>query len=271
MAKIIINADDFGISTGVNEAVIKMHIEGNLTSASLMVTANYASDAVNKAKENPSLEVGLHFNLTTGKSVLHPISLPLLVDKDGRFKLGFVKLLLCSIFQRKAFLRQVEAEMKGQIGLLKAFGLKPSHIDGHRHVHYIFGVFKIAENIAMEEGINRIRVINESLLQAFKLRLFPPFSGLVKWFVLRFLGLFNGSVSYTKTRSIPYFFSIVYSCKITNELVQKFKLKNGFSSVEFMLHPSMKELDIKGEIEYEKPHLTSKFREKELHFIKPKL
>jgi predicted glycoside hydrolase/deacetylase ChbG (UPF0249 family) len=244
-----------------------MYKEKNLTSASLMVNANYTKDAVQKSLENPELKVGLHFNLTTGKSVLHPISLPLLVNQEGKFKNGFVKLLLLSIFKRQEFLHQVEAEMKAQIEILKSFGISPSHIDGHRHIHYIFGIFEIAKTLSKQYQISRIRIINESLLSTLKLSPKFPISGLIKWLVLRFLGLFNGS----RNIKAPYFFSIIHSCQISNKILQKFELNPNFDEVEIMLHPSIKELDINSVIEYEKSHLTSQLRTLELNFIKPKL
>ena len=267
MTKILVNADDFGISKGVNEAVIEMHKEGNLDSASVMVTGKYFGDAIEKAKANKSLKVGLHFNLTTGKSVLHPISLPLLVNENGIFKNGFVKLLILSILHKKQFLSEVEAEMKAQIEFLKAFGVKPKHIDGHRHVHYIFGIFNIAAKLAEENKIERIRVINESLFGSLKLGI-PPISGVIKWFVLRMLGLFNGSRKITA----PYFFSIIYSCKIKNSLFKKLKIPSKYKEVEVMIHPSILRFEMEeANIEYEKPHLTSDFRAIERNFIKPKI
>ena len=270
MTEIIINADDFGISKGVNEAIIKMHKEGNLQSASLMISGKYVLDAVEKAKQNPALKIGLHFNLTTGKSILHPISLPLLVDDNGFFKNGFVKLLSLSIFRRSQFLHEVEAEMKAQIEICRAYGLKLSHIDGHRHVHYIFGIFSIAENVAKKENISRIRVINENIFNTLKLLKFPPISGIIKWFILRFLGLLNGASKYAKENNSPYFFSIIHSCRITNNLMQKMNYSN-ISKLEIMLHPSLLKLDSAEQLDYEKQHLTSKFREKETNFIKPKI
>jgi predicted glycoside hydrolase/deacetylase ChbG (UPF0249 family) len=267
MAKVIVNADDFGISLGVNEAVVKMYKEGNLTSASLMINSKYTQDAVKKALKHQKLDVGLHFNLTTGKAVLHNISIPLLTDDEGNFKNGFLSLLLLSIFKRKAFLKQVEAEMKAQIELLKVFQIKPSHIDGHRHIHYLFGVFAIASKLAKEYNIKRIRVINESLISTLKMSLKFPISGLIKWFVLRFLGVFNGSY---KVKA-PYFFSIIHSCRINSTILNKFKLNPKFDAVEFMIHPSIKNLDEDNEIEYEKEHLKSNFRTLELQFIKPKI
>ncbi len=265
--EIIINADDFGISLGVNNAIVKMHREGNLNSASLMVCAKYSIEAAESAKKLPDLKVGLHFNLTTGRSVLHHISLPLLTDENGIFKNGFLKLLMLSVFKRNAFLREVDAELKAQISYIKALGINPSHLDGHRHIHYIFGVFGLVQKVAKDEKINRVRVINESLINTLKLGAIPPLSGLIKLFVLKFLGFFNGA---SKVKA-PYFFSIIHSCKLSTKLTKNFKLKEGYDAVEFMVHPSIIDFDKSEALEYEKSHLTSKFRSIELNFIKPKI
>ena len=270
MNEIIINADDFGISKGVNEAIILMHSEGNLQSASIIINAKYTVEAVQMALKNPNLKVGLHFNLTTGKSVLHQLSIPLLVNKNGIFKNGFLKLLLISVIKRRQFLHEVEAELKAQIAFLKHYQISPSHIDGHRHIHYILGIFNVVKKIATTENIPRIRIINENLFSTLKLGKIPPISGLIKWFVLSFLGLINGVKKYSKDNKVPYFFSIIHSCKITNDLVKNLKIKN-FQSIEIMLHPSIKKFDANEELEYEKGHLNSDFRTLEAHFIKPKL
>lgn len=260
-----INADDFGISKGVNEAIIKMHKENNLDSASLMVNFNYTQDAIEKAHNNKNLEIGLHFNLTTGKSTLHPISIPLLVDKEGVFKNGFIKLLALSIFKRKAFLSQVEAELKAQMELLKLSNLKILHINGHRHVHYIFGIFNLVHKLAIKEQINHIRIINESLFKTLKLGFIPPISGIIKWFILRFLGAFNSS---NKVKNSPYFFSIIHSCNLNNKIYQKFKKNLKGTSAEVMIHPSITSYDSKSNTKYEISHLNSSNREKELDIIK---
>lgn len=269
MVEIIINADDFGISKGVNEAIVEMFKAGNLTSASFMISGKYALDAVKKIEQNPALKVGLHFNLTTGKSILHHISLPLLTAKDGSFKNGFLKLLLLSIFKKREFLAEVEAELKAQISMANYYNIKFEHIDGHRHIHYIFGIFKLVQKVAKLEGINRVRVVNESLFDTIiATRKLPSASGLLKWGILRFLGLFNGA---REVKNVPYFFSILYSCRMNNSLFNNFKLKKGYNAIEVMLHPSITEFDVKDEVEYEKPHLLSKLRTEEFNFIKPKL
>ncbi len=96
MTKVIFNADDFGISPGVNQAIFKAHTQGILNSASLMVNQEFADEAVALAQKMPNLSVGLHINLTNEKPAANPIDIPLLVGADGKFKNGFVKLLILS-------------------------------------------------------------------------------------------------------------------------------------------------------------------------------
>src|SRR5271154_6957886 len=83
--RLIVNADDFGLSKSVNAAVIRAHREGVLTSASLMVNENGFDEAVKLAKENPKLGVGLHLTLLCGKSALPPEKIPGLVNAQGQF------------------------------------------------------------------------------------------------------------------------------------------------------------------------------------------
>ncbi len=265
-SEVIINADDFGISKGVNAAVVSMHKQGNLTGASLMITAKYANEAIELAKQNPTLKIGLHFNLTTGKSVLYPVSLPILINENNEFKNGFLKLLLLSIFKRKLLLQEVEAELKAQISQANAQNISLSHIDGHRHIHYIPGIFKLVQKVAKEYNISRVRVINEKLFSTIFLKKIPPISGIIKWLVLRFLGFLNGSRSIPNP---PYFFSIIHTSRITNSLLANFKIPKGFQGVEIMIHPSFTKLDSTEKLEYEKPHLTSHFREEESRIIRP--
>ena len=83
--RLIVNADDFGRSRAINEAVIRAHREGILTSASLMVNEPAADEAVALARENPGLGVGLHLALVCGRSALPPAGIPDLVNQNSEF------------------------------------------------------------------------------------------------------------------------------------------------------------------------------------------
>ena len=102
MSKIIFNADDFGISRGVNEAIFQAYQKGVLNAASLMVNQKYAADAVALSQKMPDLNLGLHVNLTNEKPAADPSKIRLLVRPDGKFKNGFVKLLWLSFIHPKA-------------------------------------------------------------------------------------------------------------------------------------------------------------------------
>ena len=88
MKELIVNADDFGLSTGANRAIIKAWREGVLTSASLMVTGEAFEEAVALAKENPGLQVGLHLTLVQGRSALSHPGFPSITDQRGDFPAG---------------------------------------------------------------------------------------------------------------------------------------------------------------------------------------
>src|SRR5664279_146259 len=83
--RLIVNADDFGRSASINQAVIRAHRDGILTTASLMVNEPACEEAVALARENPKLGVGLHLTLLCGRSALPPEQIPGLVDAGGEF------------------------------------------------------------------------------------------------------------------------------------------------------------------------------------------
>lgn len=159
---VVINADDFGYSESVNEAIIKAHQQGILSSTSLMVTANNAQEAVNLAKNNPDLGVGLHLVLCCGKSALSPPEIPSLVDQDGNFHdsaaiAGWKYQFIPSAKE------ELKREIKAQLQLFQETGLPLSHVDGHLHLHTHPLVIKILTELAEEYQIRYIRLPFEEL------------------------------------------------------------------------------------------------------------
>ena len=238
--KIIFNADDFGISRGVNAAIAEAHTNGILNSTSLMVNQQFAAEAVDMARTMPNLEVGLHLNLTNEKPTADPKEIPLLVGADGKLKNGFVNLLLLSVFHPKNFAEQVETEIRAQVEKYLATGLKMAHIDGHRHVHLIPAVFKVVRKIQKQYNVPRIRVMNEnafSTIMQNKSKSWLFDGGLIKYFILRFLTWWNGY------KSDVYFYTILFTCKISREQFQNIRIPRGYNAVEIMIHPGKPEVD----------------------------
>src|ERR1700686_3217662 len=114
MKELIINADDFGLSSGANRAIIKAWREGILTSASLMVAGEAFDEAVTLARENPGLQVGLHLTLVQGRAVLSHGGFPSLADNMGDFPTDPVQAGMRYFFL-KPLRRQLRAEIEAQI------------------------------------------------------------------------------------------------------------------------------------------------------------
>lgn len=236
----IFNADDFGISKGVNAAIVKAHREGILNSASLMINQKYAAEAVKLAKEMPELEMGLHVNLTNEYPAASAQEIPLLVNGQGKLKNGFVNLLLLSFFKPRQLRLQVEIEMRAQIAKYLTTGLPLQHLDSHRHVHMIPQIFKTMRKLQKEFEVPRIRVMNENIFNTLKYNhnkswLFD--GALIKYVLLRFLCWWNGY------KNDVYFYTLMYTCKIAKEQFSGVKIPQGYKAVEIMIHPGMPEID----------------------------
>lgn len=155
--RVIINADDFGISEEVNEAVIRAYREGVLTSASLMVTGAAFDQAVSLAKQNPGLAVGIHLVTVVGKSVLSHSEIPTLVDREGNFSNNPTAAGLKYFFSGRAR-RELRRELAAQFEKFHATGLPLSHIDGHLHLHVHPVIFDAALELGAKYGARRMRV-----------------------------------------------------------------------------------------------------------------
>ncbi|HSE37381.1 MAG TPA: hopanoid biosynthesis-associated protein HpnK [Blastocatellia bacterium] len=155
--RVIVNADDFGVSEEVNEAVIRAYKEGVLTSTSLMVTGAAFDSAVRLAKDNPGLAVGLHLVTVVGKSVLSHSDIPALVDSEGNFSNNPTAAGLKYFFLPRAR-RQLRKELAAQFEKFRATNLTLSHIDGHLHLHVHPVIFSAALELGAKYGVGRMRV-----------------------------------------------------------------------------------------------------------------
>jgi hopanoid biosynthesis associated protein HpnK len=157
VSHLIVNADDFGLTAGVNRAILELHQAGMLTSTTLMARAEATAEAIRMACATPSLGVGCHVVLVDGDPVLPPHEIPSLVDaQTGRFypTLGaFLKQLLTGHIRSA----EIQAEAAAQTLLLQNEGVTLSHIDTHKHVHMFPAVLKPVLRAAAGCGIRSIR------------------------------------------------------------------------------------------------------------------
>jgi hopanoid biosynthesis associated protein HpnK len=158
--RLIVNADDFGRSPSINEAVIRAHREGILTTASLMVNEPACEEAVALAKKNPRLGVGLHISLLFGHSALPPQKIFGLVNERGEFSESPVASGM-KFFFRRGLRAQIEAEVAAQFERFRATGLKCDHVNGHLHMHLHPVVFEILMRRANEWNITHVRLTRD--------------------------------------------------------------------------------------------------------------
>ncbi|PGL72202.1 chitin disaccharide deacetylase [Bacillus sp. AFS055030] len=156
MIKLIVNADDFGYSRGINYGIIDAHKNGIVNSTTMMMNMPGASHAVELAKENPSLQVGIHLVLTCGKPLLHDV--PTLVNGKGNFKSRH------EFFEDKNIsLAELEREWTAQIEKFLESGLKPTHFDSHHHVHTVPEFLPVVQKLARKYNLSARRISENAL------------------------------------------------------------------------------------------------------------
>jgi hopanoid biosynthesis associated protein HpnK len=158
--RVIINADDFGLSPGVNRGIVSGFREGVLSSTTMLVNLEFFDDAVRLARENPDLPLGVHLSLLWGRPVSDPSTVPSLVEGDGRFPRSLTT-LASRYFLGRLARDQVRAEFRNQIRTFLEAGLTPTHLDTHKHVHCLGGILDALISVAREFGIDKVRLPSE--------------------------------------------------------------------------------------------------------------
>jgi len=162
---LIVNADDLGWTEGVNRGILEAFQHGIVTSTSLLANGAAFAGGLKAAKSSPGLGVGVHLNLSDGPPVADPEAVMSLLNDAGEFAGGPESLLLKQA-RRSLVLREVEEEWDAQIQRIINEGIEPTHLDGHKHVHMLPGLFEIALRLAKKHGIGAIRVsLEESSLR----------------------------------------------------------------------------------------------------------
>jgi chitin disaccharide deacetylase len=165
--RLIITADDFGLSVPVNEAVQQAHRHGTLSAASLMVGAPEAKDAVARARSLETLGVGLHLTLLDGRPTLPPEQIPGLVGSDGRFHRDPFSFGV-ALFFSSALRRQARAEIAAQFQRFGETGLVMDHVNGHKHFHLHPVVLEEIVRLAPSFGSPPVRIPREPFGPSFR-------------------------------------------------------------------------------------------------------
>jgi hopanoid biosynthesis associated protein HpnK len=157
--RLIVNADDFGLTRGVNQAIVEAHGHGIVTSATLMANGQAFEDAIQSAKSASRLSVGCHVVLLDGTPVLGGGQTSTLSDKkarDGRFYESLSGFAMRAVWGG-IDAAEIEAEVTAQIRKLQAAGVAVSHLDTHKHTHIFPPVLRPLLRAARACGVPAVR------------------------------------------------------------------------------------------------------------------
>ncbi len=157
LRSLVVNADDLGLTVGVNNGIFDAHDRGILTSASLFANATATVDAIRRIRSRPSLGVGVHLTLVDGAPTLPPSRVATLIQDDGRFR-GSWKPFIVACLRGCVALNQVERELTAQIDRIRSEGIRLTHLDAHKHVHAYPPLFAIVARLANRFCIPVVRV-----------------------------------------------------------------------------------------------------------------
>lgn len=237
--RLIVNADDFGRSASINQAVIRAHREGILTTASLMVNEAPCAEAVEMAKQNPELGVGLHLTLLMGRSARPPAEIPGLVNAQQEFlndpvKVGFL------YFFRRELREQLRKEIHAQFARFRATGLPLDHVNGHLHLHLHPTVFSILMEDAEELGIERMRLTRDPFWLDVPLargrRLYRAMHALI-YFILS--GRARARLEKNKIRHTQKVFGLLQNDRVDEAYISKLLPVLPAGDSELYSHPSL--------------------------------
>jgi len=244
MKKLIVNADDFGFTTGVNTGIIRAFSDGIVTSATIMANGDAFDEAVEMARKHPGLGVGIHLALVGGSPVSSVKAIPSLVDENGLLPRTLTRLFRMLV-RRAVTTADLLTELRAQVRRVVEAGITPTHFDSHKHSHIHPQVMRAVSIVASEFGVFRIRNPFESL---FSPGLFGS-AGQIKQAVLS-AAVLPGAIEFTKVarqsqlRTPDRFCGVKLTGALDGAAIRRImkSLKDG--TTELMCHPGVYDSDL---------------------------
>lgn len=215
--KLIMNADDFGLSKGVNFGIIDAYENGLVRSTTMMAGGLAFDHAVGLHKKYPDLKIGVHLTLTSGKSL--GSGYKTITDEGRNFhKLGYVEENI-----DKFDVKEIENEYELQINKIIDAGIKPDHFDSHHHTHNLPRVIDMTLKLARKYGVKiRIQDHNKKLLES----------------------------EFNDIKTTDYYSEEFYAAGATAENLKKIILENSRGSLEIMCHPAFADFGLLSQSSY---------------------
>lgn len=241
--KVIINADDFGMSRSVNTAIVDGYKRGILTSTCIMANMPWFDDAILKLPQVENIGLGVHLNIIEYKTILKtPIKNSKLYDNEGFFNNGFLQMIIKS-FDKK-FMEEVENEFRMQIETILQYA-HPDHLDSHVHTHAIPNIFKLVCKLAKEYHIPCVRTQFEHLyFDGNKNNFLNPkyYINLIKIIILNTFTLINRKTAKKYgIQTNDCVIGVGYTAMMNENTIQKGinKVRNTKKILEVICHPDL--------------------------------
>ena len=238
MKKIIVTGDDFGLALPVNEAIEEAHRNGVLTAASLMVGTEFSQDAIERARRQPTLRVGLHLTLVEGTAVLSPQKIPDIVDANGSFsnrlaRSGF------KFFLYPGIRKQLESEIRAQFEAFHRTGFALDHVNAHNHMHLHPTILRLILRVGKDYGLKAVRLPNEPPIKSWKAAGNAFASRIGAWiFLSPWMALMRLSLDQANVRYNDFLFGMTDGGSMKLDLVTRFVHNLPRGVTELCFHPA---------------------------------
>jgi chitin disaccharide deacetylase len=233
--RLIVHADDFGLSERVNEGIVEAHRNGIVTSASLIASGAAFEHAIGLSRATPTLDVGVHLTLVDEEPVSSTGVVRTLVDRDGRFyrRAGaFMKRYLFGAIS----LDEIGRELDAQIDKIITRGVRVTHLDGHQHLHMVPGIRRVVGELARKYAIPCVRYPKEAL----KLYMLQDRGSLRRVSDLLVLNAFCTLARTSDARQPDHFCGFFYGGRLSKEnLLRVLKHLPTSGTCELMCHPGL--------------------------------
>ncbi len=225
--KLIVTADDFGLTKGINEGIIDAHRRGIVTRTSIIANGEAFEHAVLLSKQNKDLKIGVHLTLVEESPISQPDKIKSLIGSNEKFLIN-CKAFLNRYVLRKIHLNEVYIEWESQIQKVLNSGIGINHIDSHQHLHMLPGLFNNAIDLAYKYKINKIRMFHHDII---RIRNF-------KELVLTFLSDINKrKIQYSGITFSDNFWGLKHSGNIDENNILKLLDNIEHGTTEMMCHP----------------------------------
>ena len=268
MKNLIVNADDLGWTDSVNRGIVEAFHHGIVTSTSLLANGAAFAGGVEATRSAPALGVGVHLNLSYGPPVADRETVTSLLNDNGEFA-GGPEILLLRRVRRGLLLPEVENEWDAQIQKVRDAGIAPTHLDGHKHVHMLPGLFEIALRLAKRHGIGAIRVsLEASNLRKALSSGSKRHAGVVLKQGVQARGLkllardAREQAAYAGISSSDYFCGIAQTGEMTIEGIEQFMRSLPDGTTELVCHPGYADAALQ-----KSPTRLQDSRQTELHIL----